>query len=181
MMFGASMVGTITQLKPEINGISEDRQGHFEYSYIVALNKTLTHLPLVPHIYASVNWVSCGSDNGLSPIQRQAIIETNAGLLSIGPLWTNFSEIVINIQSFSFTKMHLKISSAKWRSFCAGGDELTPDVLRYIGRSPCLFWKMSSVAHLTLIPSWISNYIHHNVLDEITYPFLIFNDATVEV
>ena len=34
----------------------------------------LTPLPLVPHIYASVNWVSIGSDNGLSPIRCQAII-----------------------------------------------------------------------------------------------------------
>ena len=34
----------------------------------------LTHLPLVQHIYASVNQVSIGSDNGLRPIWRQAII-----------------------------------------------------------------------------------------------------------
>ena len=34
---------------------------------------------------------------------------------------------------------------------------------------------------LTLIPAWISNYIHYNVWDEITYPFLNFNGATVEV
>ena len=34
---------------------------------------------------------------------------------------------------------------------------------------------------LTLIPAWISNYIHYNVSDEITYPFLNFNGATVEV
>ena len=40
----------------------------------------------------SVNWVSTGSDNGLSPIRRQAIFLTNAGLLSIGPLGTNLSE-----------------------------------------------------------------------------------------
>ena len=33
----------------------------------------LTHLPLV-RIYASVNRVSNASDNGLSPIRRQAII-----------------------------------------------------------------------------------------------------------
>ena len=32
-----------------------------------------------------------------------------------------------------------------------------------------------------LIPAWISNYIHYKVWDEITYPFLNFNDATVEV
>ena len=38
-----------------------------------------------------------GSDNGLSPDRRQAIIWTNAGLLLIGPLGTNFSEILIEI------------------------------------------------------------------------------------
>ena len=32
-----------------------------------------------------------------------------------------------------------------------------------------------------LLLTWISNYIHHNVWDEITYPFLNFNSATVEV
>ena len=44
-----------------------------------------------------MNRVSIGSDNGLSPIRRQAIIQTNAGLLSIGPLGTNFSEISTKI------------------------------------------------------------------------------------
>ena len=34
---------------------------------------------------------------------------------------------------------------------------------------------------LTLIPAWISNYIHYNAWDEITYSFLNFNGATVEV
>ena len=34
---------------------------------------------------------------------------------------------------------------------------------------------------LTLIPAWISNNIHYKVWDEITYPFLNFNGATIEV
>ena len=34
---------------------------------------------------------------------------------------------------------------------------------------------------LTLIPAWISNYIHYKMSDEIIYPFLNFNGATVEV
>ena len=72
-----------------------------------------------------MNRVSIGSDNGLSPIRRQAIIEINAVLLPIWPFRTNFSEILIKIQNFSFTKIHLKISSAKWRPFCKGRDELT--------------------------------------------------------
>ena len=61
-----------------------------------------------------------GSDNGLSPGRRQAIIWTNAGILLIGPLRTNFSEIFIKIHAFSFKNMRLKMSSAKWRPFCLG-------------------------------------------------------------
>ena len=48
----------------------------------------------------------------------QAIIWTNDGILLTGPLGTNFSEILIRIYIFSFKKMHLKLSSAKWRPFC---------------------------------------------------------------
>ena len=32
-----------------------------------------------------------------------------------------------------------------------------------------------------LIPAWRSNNIHHELWDEITYPFSNFNGATVEV
>ena len=51
-------------------------------------------------IYASVNWVIIASGNGLSPARRQAIWWTNAALMSIGPLETNFSEIWIAILTF---------------------------------------------------------------------------------
>ena len=37
----------------------------------------------------------------------------------------NFSEILIGIQTFSFKKMHLKMSSAKWRPLCLGFNVLT--------------------------------------------------------
>ena len=60
------------------------------------------------------------SDNGLSPGRRQAIIWTNAGILLIGPLETNFSEIPIAILTVSFRKMCLKVSSGKWQPFCLG-------------------------------------------------------------
>ena len=69
-------------------------------------------------------WVSklaiIGSGNGLLPGRRQAIIWTNAGLLLIGHLGTNFSEILIDILTFSFKKMRLKVLSAKRRPFCLG-------------------------------------------------------------
>ena len=45
-----------------------------------------------------------GSDNGLSPERRQAIIWANAGILLIGPMGTNFSEILIVILTFYWTK-----------------------------------------------------------------------------
>ena len=79
----------------------------------------LTHWGRATHICVGKP-TSIGSDNGLSPGRRQAIIWTNAGLLLIGPLGTNFSEILIEIQTFSFKKMDLKMSSAKWRPFCLG-------------------------------------------------------------
>ena len=66
------------------------------------------------------NLTIIGSDNGLSPGRRQAIIWTNAGILLSGPLGTNFSEILVEIITFSFRKMHLKVSSAKWRPCCLG-------------------------------------------------------------
>ena len=77
----------------------------------------LTHWDWVTHLYFSKVTIF-GSDNGLSPVRRQAIIWTNAVLLSIGPLGTKFSQIVFEIQTISFKKMYFKMSSGKWRPFC---------------------------------------------------------------
>ena len=77
----------------------------------------LTHWGWVTHIYVS-KLAIIGSDNGLSPDRHQAIIWTNAGLLLIGPLGTNFSEILIESLTFSFKKMYFKVSSVKRWPFC---------------------------------------------------------------
>ena len=69
-----------------------------------------------------------GSDNGLSPGRRQAIIWTNAGILLIGPLEINLSEILMEINTVSFNEMHLKMSSAKWRLFRLGLNELRESI-----------------------------------------------------
>ena len=79
----------------------------------------LTHCGRMTHICVGEQTI-IGSDNGLTPDRRQAIIWTNAGILSTGPLGTNFSEILIETYTFSFKKMHLKMSSAKWRLFRLG-------------------------------------------------------------
>ena len=77
----------------------------------------LTHWGRVTNICVG-NLTIIGSDDGLSPGRRQAIIRTNAGILLIGPLGTNFSDILAEIITFSFKKMYLKVSSAQWRPFC---------------------------------------------------------------
>ena len=91
---------------------------HDESVWIDCMN-SLTHWGQVTHISVSKLTI-IGPDNGLSPDRRQAIIWTNAGIFLIGPLGTNFSEILIEIQTFSFKKMHLKMSSGKWRPSCLG-------------------------------------------------------------
>ena len=84
----------------------------------------LTHSGRVTHICVSTLTI-IGSDNGLSPGRRQAIIWTKTGILLIGPLGTNFSQTLIEIHKFSFKKMRLKVSSAKWRPCCLGLNVLT--------------------------------------------------------
>ena len=78
----------------------------------VVTKKISTHWGRATHLCVSKLTI-IGSDNGLSPGRRQAIIWTNDGILLIGPLRTNFSEILSKIQTFSFKKMHLKTSSAQ--------------------------------------------------------------------
>ena len=55
-----------------------------------------------------------------NPVRRQAIISTDAELLLIGSVGTNFSDFFFEIQLFSWKKIRLKMSSAKWQPFCLG-------------------------------------------------------------
>ena len=79
----------------------------------------LPHWGRVTHICVSRLSI-IGSDNGLSPDRRRTIIWTNAGILLIETLGTNFNEILIEIHTFSFNNIHLKMLSGKWRPFCLG-------------------------------------------------------------
>ena len=51
-----------------------------------------------------MNRVSIDLDNGLLPIRHKAITLTNAEVLLIWPLGTNFGEILIEIQNFPSRK-----------------------------------------------------------------------------
>ena len=71
-------------------------------SFCLSLN-VLIHWGRVTHICVTKLTI-IASDNGLSP-----------GILLIGPLGTNFSEIWFEIHTWSFHELHLKMSSGKWR------------------------------------------------------------------
>ena len=89
--------------------------------------RALTHWGRVTHICVGKLTI-IGSNNGLSPGRRQAITWTNAGILLIRPIGTNFSENLIRTQTLSFKKIPLKMSSAKWRPFCLGHNVLMPKI-----------------------------------------------------
>ena len=86
----------------------------------------LTHWGRLTNICVD-NLTIIGSDNSLLPGRRQTIIWTNAGLFLIGPLETNFSEILIEIFAFPLQEMYMKTSSTttKWWPFCLGLNVIT--------------------------------------------------------
>ena len=94
----------------------------FSFSSLI---KMLTHWGRVTHICVGSLTVM-GSENGLLPGRRRAIIWTNAGISSIGTLGKNFSENLSEIRTFSFKKMNFEMSG-NWGPFCLGVNVLTGD------------------------------------------------------
>ena len=68
-----------------------------------------THWGRVTHICVSGLTIIV-PDNGLSPDQRHAITWTNAWILFIRTLGTNFREILSEIYAFSIEKMYLTMA-----------------------------------------------------------------------
>ena len=60
-------------------------------------------------------------------VRNQAIIWTKAGILLIGHLGTDFSEMLIEIHMLSFKEMLLKMSSVKFRALGLGLNMLSTD------------------------------------------------------
>ena len=91
--------------------------------YEILRQDPLTHWGRMTRICVSkLNII--GSDNGLAPGRRQAIIWTNTGILLIGPLGTQPSDILVEIFIFLLKKIHFKMSSGKWWPFCLGLNRL---------------------------------------------------------
>ena len=93
--------------------------------HMSSLGRTeLTRWDWVTHICISKLTI-IGSNRSLSPGRHRAIIWTNDGMLLIGPQGTNFREISIEIHTFSFKKIHLKMSSGKCRPHWLDPNALT--------------------------------------------------------
>ena len=69
------------------------------YCLVCVRDWHLTYWGRVTHICVG-NLTIIGSNNGLSPGWRQAINWTNAGMLLVGRVGTNFSEILIQLLAF---------------------------------------------------------------------------------
>ena len=90
---------------------------------VLSRGDELIHWDRMTHICVG-KLINIGSNIGLSPETRQISIWTNAWILLIGPSGTNFSDILIEIHTFSFKKLYFKMSFVTWRPFCPGGNEL---------------------------------------------------------
>ena len=124
----------------------------------------ITHWGRMTYICTSKLTIT-GSESGLSPGWRQAIIWTNARICLIRNLGTHFSEILSKIHAFSLTKMHLKISSGKWRPFCLGlnvlsrGEWIT-DIATTPGYSNITMLSLFQISEASKTP-WILRENHH--------------------
>ena len=117
-------------------------QWHATFSFTV----WLTHWGRVTHICVT-ELTTIGSDNGLSPGRRQAIIWINAGLLSVGPLGTNFGEVWIEILPFSFKKIHSKMCSAKMAAILSRMGAGMSWMMS--GSKPMVMWWHKNTFHVT--------------------------------
>ena len=142
--------------------------------------KRLYAMPLiywgrVTHLCVS-KITSIGSDNGLSPGRRQAIFWTTTGILLIWPWGTNFSETFIEIHTFLFKKIYLKLSSAKVAAISSRGDELMCGELWYsqfgsnwTTRLPRPFWYNASSIQTPQAIVWLRTLIWYRSIRWSTY------------
>ena len=97
-----------------------------------------------------------GSDNGFSPGWRQSNIWINLILLLIWTFQTNFSEIFIEFHTSYFKKMHLNMSSGKFRPFCLGLNVLNMfSLIRYFSEMASDIWR-----HLALRRVWRLQFVY---------------------
>ena len=103
-----------------------------------------------------------GSDNGLSHGRRQAIIWNNAGILLIGPIGTNFGEILNEIETFSLETMHFENAVCKLTAILSRPQCV--NIKRFTGADVAVTYVPFQAIHTThLIEQYIYNAVHISV------------------
>ena len=136
-----------------------------------------THWGRLMHICIG-NLTNIGSDNGLSPGRRQAIIwsrdRSNAGILLMGLIGTNFSEIWIQIEIFSLKNMFdnvvCEIPASLCRPQCVNkltprqnGHHFADNAFKHISWKKTLkfllkfHWILFQTVQFTIFQHWFSN------------------------
>ena len=131
----------------------------------------VTHWGRVTHI-SVCKLTIIGSDNGLSPGRRQAIIWINAGISLIRTLATNFSEILIEVYAFSCKKMNLKLSSGNWRPFCLGLNVVTHYKALMGSSSPDMVVHLVASEFALLDFKWRNVYTFTTSLESVAITFV---------
>ena len=85
--------------------------------------------------------MNIGSDNGLSAGRRQAITWTNVGILLIGPLGTNFSEMLIENSYIFIQENPFENVVWKWRPFCLGLNVIRNSDKKHYSRAKLAIWE----------------------------------------
>ena len=137
----------------------------------------LTYWSCVTHICVS-KLGHCGF-RCLSLFRNQAIVWTNAAILSIKPQGTHLSEMSFKIQKFAFKEMHLKISSATWRPFLSrplsvSADETKPIVIFKLKgeneRCRTIHIKGPNVVEVDSVQS-----LGNTIYNKLSFPFALFS------
>ena len=111
------------------------------YKFGLGMRQTIFKNASPPSAAYMCQWTGNGSGIGSAPAQRQAITWIKAGLLAIGLLGTNFSEIRIGILSFSLKKLHVNMSSAKMAAISSRGRWVNKWVLQQCSTIPTISTK----------------------------------------
>ena len=150
---------------------------------VIYFAKELTHWGRATHI--CINKLTIiASNNALSPGLRQAIIWNNARILSIGFFGTNFSEISIEILTFSLKKMRLPFcrglnvlrATARYQRYQTRGERegFSPDLVSTSNDFSCTFFSDgTSILNRCNNLCYQSNYAFALVM--LSRLFLIFN------
>ena len=121
--------------------------------------------------------VYCCANGHCSLAIFSTLIQIRLNLFSLSPKskWGNYYKI-LHMSPFPNSNVHGANMGPIWGLQDPGGPHVGPiNVAMWVGIGAPFTntdW---------LITAWRSNYIHHKVWDDITYPFPYFNGSTVEV